>query len=173
MDDQLLQRQLEKTGDLLDVLQDPAVLQEIAQLEAEFGGEIGAGFPAYSHHPKPITLEQAITARRKVRLQSIVFTEFAELMQTVNLGAGAEAAIAEGRRRIRQHLANLSEAEAVYFDALVNEDQNQPVDKPIRAQLKSVLSTLLTAADWMAIGQAATETIQTQWAEFVQRSKIA
>lgn len=172
MDEQTLQQQYEQTGNLLDVLKDPIIRQQVMQLEAECG-DIGAGFLAYSTHPKPVTPDQAASVLRTVRLQSIVLTTVAELIQTVNLGAGTEAAITEGRRRIRQRLCELTAEQQAYFDALVDEDQQQPTDKPLRAQLKPVISSLLSASDWQAIGQAATEAIQTQWVEFVQASKTA
>ncbi len=147
------------------------------QIEAECG-DVGAGFPAYSTRPNPVAPTQASSVLRTVQLQSIVLTTLAELIQTVNLGVGTEAAIAEGRRRIRQHLANLTDEQQACFDALVDEDQQQPNDKPVRAQLKSVIYSLviyslLSDADWQAIGQAVTEAIQTQWTEFTQASQTA
>ncbi len=103
----------------------------------------------------------------------MVLSDLAELIQSVNLGMGTEAAIAEGRRRIRQHLTELTDEQQAYFDALVDEDQLQSLDKPLRAQLKSVVHSLLSASDWNAIGQAATDKIQHHWAEFIQHSKPA
>lgn len=172
MDEETLRQQYEQTGDLLDILKDPTTMQEIMRLEAECG-DIGAGFSAYSRYPKPVMPTQAAAAMRKVRLQSMVLSDLAELIQSVNLGVGTEAAIAEGRRRIRQRLAHLTDTEQAYFNALVDEDQLQPSDKPLRAQLKSVIHSLLSTSDWSAIGQAATDIIQNQWTEFTQRSKIA
>ncbi|MEP0914765.1 hypothetical protein NDI45_28085 [Leptolyngbya sp. GB1-A1] len=172
MDEETLQQQYEQTGNLLDVLKDSATLEAVMQIEAECG-DIGAGFPAYSTRSNPVTPAQSSSVLRTVRLQSIVLTTFTELIQTVNLGGGTEAAIAEGRRRIRQHLAALTDEQQAYFDALVDEDQQQPNDKPVRAQLKSVIYSLLSDVDWQAIGQAATEAIQTQWIEFTQASKTA
>ncbi|NJR52984.1 MAG: hypothetical protein HC780_28930 [Leptolyngbyaceae cyanobacterium CSU_1_3] len=172
MNDEMLRKQYEQTGDLLDILDNPTVLEEVVRLESEYV-EIGAGFPVYSRNPKPVTPAQAKAAMRKVRLQSMVLSTLAELIQSVNLGAGTEAAITEGRRRIRQHLTDLTDEQQAYFDALVDEDQLQSSDKPLRAQLKSVVHSLLSASDWNAIGQAATDAIQSHWAEFIQRSKIA
>lgn len=173
MDEQKLRQQYEQTGNLLDAFKDSDFLQDMIQAEEACEGEIGAGFAAYSQHPKPVTPAQAKAVIRKVRLQSMVLSEFAELIQSVNLGAGTEAAIIEGRRRIRQHLADLSSEQQAYFDALVDEDQLQPLEKPLRAQLKSVIHSLLSASDWSAIGQAATDAIHNQWAEFTRGSKTA
>ncbi len=147
MNDEMLRRQYEQTGDLLDILDNPTVQAEMVRLESEYD-EIGAGFPAYSRNPKPVAPAQAKAVIHKVRLQSMVLSELAELIQSVNLGAGTEAAITEGRRRIRQHLADLGDEQQAYFDALVDEDQLQPLEKPLRAQLKSVIHSLLSASDW-------------------------
>ncbi|KAM3091024.1 hypothetical protein ACKFKG_27295 [Phormidesmis sp. 146-35] len=144
----------------------------LGRIESECS-EIGAGFPAYSKNPKPITPAQAKAMMRKVRLQSMVLSDFAELIQSVNLGAGTEAAITEGRRRIRQQLAHLTDEQQAYFDALVGEDQLQSSDKPLRAQLKSIVHSLLSPSDWSEIGQAATQAIQNHWDEFIQSSKTA
>jgi hypothetical protein len=173
MEDRMPQPQVEQPGDIIDALDDPAVMNAFIRLEADCGGDIGAGFPAYSRNPKPVTPEQRLAMRRTVRLHSIVLSDLAELIQSVNLGAGTHAAITEGRRRIRHHLAQLTDEQRRYFDALVDEDLQQLADKPLRAQLKSVVHSLLSEADWSAIGQAATDAIQHQWTAFMQRSKTA
>jgi hypothetical protein len=173
MDEQKLRQQYAQTGNLLDAFKDSDFLQEMIQAEDACGGEIGAGFAAYSQHPQPVTPAQAKAVIRAVRLQSMVLSELAELIGSVNLGAGSEAAMIEGRRRIRQRLNHLTDEQQAYFDALVDEDQLQLSDKPCRAQLKSVIRSLLSASDWSAIGQAATDAIQNQWVEFTGRSKTA
>jgi hypothetical protein len=173
MDERQLQQQIEQTGDLMDVLHNPSILAELIQIEEEHEGDIGAGFPAYTHDPKPVTPKQVIAMRRQVRLQSIVLSELAEMIERINLGVGREAAIVESRRRIRQRLGNLTGEQQIYFDALVDEDQLQTENKPIRAELKSVLRGLLSQADWDDIGRVATESIQAQWTEYFQTSQSA
>lgn len=91
----MLRQQYEQTGNLLDILDNPAVLEEMIRIESECS-EIGVGVPAYSKNPKPITPAQAKAMIRKVRLQSMVLSDFSELIRSVNLGAGTEAAITEG-----------------------------------------------------------------------------
>ena len=171
MDEQRLRQQHEQTGDLLDVLQDPEVLREMIEAEDACGGVIGAGFPTYSLNPRPVDPVLWKQAMKKVRLQSILFTELEILLQAANLGGGTEAAITEARRRIRYQLAQLSEEQQAWFAALV-EEQSQAAE-PIRPQVKSKLYSLLTPSDWNAIGQVATDAIQSQWAEFIQGSKTA
>ncbi|MCY6490845.1 hypothetical protein [Leptolyngbya sp. GGD] len=86
MDDQRLRQQYEATGNLLDVLYDSEVLQEMIEAEDTCGGAIGAGFSAYSLNPKPVDPALWKQAMKKVRLQSILFTELESLMQAANLG---------------------------------------------------------------------------------------
>lgn len=155
------------------MLLDPEVLQEMIEAEDACGGAIGAGFPAYSLNPRPVEPALWQQAMKKVRLQSILFTELEALMQVANLGGGTEAAIAEARSRIRYRLTQLSEEQQAFFTALVEEDRSQPAELILRSQVKSKLYSLLSPSDWSAIGQAATNAIQSQWTEFMQRFKIA
>jgi hypothetical protein len=90
MDNRRLRQEYEETGSLMGILDDPEVLQEMVAAEAEGMGTIGAGFPAYSYLVDPEKIGQAM---EKVRLQSILFTELAVMMDLANLGAGTEAAI--------------------------------------------------------------------------------
>lgn len=173
MDDQRLRQQYEETGDLLDVLQAPEVLREMIEAEDACGGVIGAGFPAYSLNPRPVDLALWKQAMKKVRLQSILFTELEDLMRAANLGGGTEVAITEARRRIRHQLTQLSEEQQAFFTALVEEDQQRPVELVFRPLVKSQLCSLLTPKDWSEIGQAATDAIQGHWNEFIERSKTA
>jgi hypothetical protein len=173
MDEQRLRQKYEGTGDLLDRLDDPKFLREMIEAEDACGGAIGAGFPAYSLNPRPVDPELWKQAMKKVRLQSILFVELEILMQAANLGGGTEAAIIEARRRIHQQLTQLNEEQQAFFTALLEEDQLQPAELTLRPQVKSKLYSLLTPSDWNVIGQAATNAIQSQWVEFIQRSKIA
>lgn len=150
----------------------PSALEEVVRLELEYD-EIGAEFPAYSRNQKPVTPAQVKAVMRKVRLQSMELSDLAELIQSVNLGKETEAAITEGRRHIRQHLTDFTDEQQAYFDALIDEDQLQSSNKPLRAQLKSVVHSLPSPSDWNEIGQTATDAIQRHWSEFIQSSRIA
>jgi hypothetical protein len=161
---QKLQEEYEQTSGLMGILSDPESLREMVAAEDECE-EIGAGFPAYSHNPQP--------AMNKVRLLSILFTELKVIMNQANLGAGTEAAILEARRRIHEKLEHLSEEQQSFFDALVAEKLLSPSNKSIHAQLKDKIFSLLSASDWNAIGQEATNALQTQWVEFIKSAKSA
>lgn len=167
MDEERLRQQYEQSGNLLDVLRDPEMLQEMIQAEEACGTTIGAGFPTYCDTPCPVEPERLKRAMRQVRLQSILFSELEVFMEKANLGAGTEAAIAEARKRIRQQLTQLTDEQQCFLDAVVAEEQLPLSERSLRPQLQAKMQSLLTPADWDAIGKAASEAIQTQWAEFI------
>jgi hypothetical protein len=172
IDDRRFREQYEKTGNLMDLMRDPDFLQEMVQ--AEEGYTIGAGFPAYSYDSPPVDPEKFRLAMQKVLLQSILFTELRLLISSANLGAEMQdAAILEGRRRIRQQLKQLTIEQQSFFDALVEEDSLNLEYKPLRSQAKAKLYSLLSPNDWSAILEAATNALQNQWVEFMESAKSA
>jgi hypothetical protein len=174
MDSQIFKEQYEKTGDLMDLMRDPDFLREMVQAEDECMGMIGAGFPAYSYDSQPVDPEKLRLAMKKVRLKSILFTELKVLIGSAVLGAEVEeAAILEGRRRIRQQLSQLTVEQQSFFDALVEEDSLKLEDQPLRSQVKAKLYSLLSPNDWSAILEAATNALQNQWVECMESAKSA
>jgi hypothetical protein len=133
--------------------------------------EIGAGFPAYSYNPQPVDPEKLKAAMHKVRLLSLLFVELETMMNQANLGAGTEAAIVEARQRIHKNLDHLSEEQKSFFDALVAEELSAPPNKPIHDQLRAKIVSLLSDADWNAIGQEAANALQIHFLEFFESMK--
>jgi hypothetical protein len=133
--------------------------------------EIGAGFPAYSYNPQPVDPEKLKAVMHKVRLLSLLFVELETMMNQANLGAGTEAAILEARRRIHDKLDYLSAEQQSFFDALVAEELSAPPNKPIHDQLRTKMVSLLSAADWNAIGQEAAHALQIHFLEFLESMK--
>jgi hypothetical protein len=168
MDNRQLREHYEKTGNIMDIFNDPDVLREMVRAEDECMGMIGAGFPAYSINPHPIDPEKLRLVMQKVRLQSILFTELEDMMNSANLGAGKEAGITEARRRIRQQLNQLTAEQQLFFDALVAEESLQPVDQLLQSQLKARLLSLLSMADWDAVGAAAIDAVQKHWMDSIE-----
>jgi hypothetical protein len=157
---------------LMGILRNPEFLREMIQTEEQCEA-IGAGFPAYSNYPQPVTSEKLSQAMYTVKLRSILFTELTTMMNQANLGAGTEAAIIEARIRIHSQLAHLTEEQQSFFDALVAEELSLLSSKPIYAQLKARIRSLLSSADWNAIGQEANNAFQAQWVEFIESAKSA
>ncbi len=145
------QKLQEKTDSLTNVFPNQDVLREMVRAEDECGGTIGAGFPAYSYNPQPVDPEKLKQAMQKVRLLSLLFPELEMMMNQANLGAVTEAAIVEARQRIHEKLNHLSEEQKSFFEALVAEELSASSNKPIHAQLRAKIVSLLSVADWDAI----------------------
>ncbi len=174
IDDRRFREQYEKTGDLMDLMRDHDFLREMVQAEDECMGMIGAGFPAYSYDSQPVDPEKLRLAMQKVRLKSILFTELKSLIGSADLGAEMEeAAILEGRMRIRQQLKQLTAEQQSFFNALVEEDSLNLEHKPLRSQAKAKVYSLLSPNDWSAILEAATNALQNQWVECMESAKSA
>lgn len=152
----------------MNVFPNHDVLREMVRAEDECGGTIGAGFPAYSYNPRPAGTKKIEQAMHKVRLLSLLFTELEVMMNQANLGAGTEAVIVEAWQRIHEKLDHLSEEQKSYFDALVAKELSAPPNKPIHDQLRAKMVSLLSAADWNAIRQEATNTLQIHFVEFLE-----
>jgi hypothetical protein len=171
MERQKLPEQYGETENLINIFShDHDLWWEMIAAEDECE-EIGAGFPAYSYNPQPVDPEKLKAAMHKVRLLSLLFVEL--MMNQANLGAGTEAAIVEARQRIHKKLDHLSEEQKSFFDGLVAEELSAPPNKPIHDQLRAKIVSLLSDADWNAIGQEATNALQTQWVEFIESAKSA
>jgi hypothetical protein len=172
MDRQKLREQYKKTGNLMDVFHDHDALRDMVTVEDE-SGDIETGFPAYydnlqSVYPEHMNQSQSIY---KVQLLSIIYTELQMMMSQANLGAGTEAAIVEGRQRIHDKLAQLSEEQQSFFDALIAEELSAPLNRPVRGQLKAQISSLLSATDWEDIGKEATNALKAQWSKYIEAVK--
>lgn len=127
------------------------------EASADFDVQIGGKLPSSPSSIDPVKLEFQL---RRVRLISILFGELKALLSAADLGAGSEAAICEGQRRIWERIHHLTPEQQQYFDGLVDEHDNQAEEKTYRIQLRSMFCTLLTSEDWQAIADAATETMR-------------
>lgn len=122
------------------------------EANADFDVQIGGKVPSSPSSIDPVKLKFQL---RRVRLISILYGELKSLLSTADLGAGSEAATCEGRRRVWERIHHLTPEQQQYFDALVDEHDSQPEEKPYRAQLRPMFCALLTSEDWQAIADAA------------------
>jgi len=126
------------------------------EANADFDVQIGGTVPSSPPSMDPEKLEVQL---RRVRLISILYGELRSLLSETDLGAGANAALCEGRRLVWERIQHLTPQQQQYFDALVDEQDSQPQQKPYRAQLRSMFCSLLTPNDWQAIANAAAREI--------------
>jgi len=152
---------------------DDAWLQEAVEIEAKANFDIQIGGKVL---PSPPSFDPAKLAIRfrQVRLVSILYGELKLLLEASNLGAGYEAATCEGQRRIWERIQNPTPEQQQYFDALVDEQDSQPEEKPYHAQLRPMFCALLTSEDWQAIADATTGAVCDRLLQQVtKRSNVA
>lgn len=164
MEDAILSAQLAKTGNLMDICNTPEWLQAL-QEDNEFdgAGTIGAALDGpYVKAVNSLTAEQLKEIKQKARLQSILFTELNDWMQTWNLGVVFEEVYIVSRRIVREHLKALTPEQQSWIDELLLEDKTlkRDAEKPIRQQVKAKLIEIFTEDDWQRMAKKAAESAQ-------------
>jgi hypothetical protein len=165
MDDNLLAAQYNRTGNLMDLCSTDAWLQELAESEDELVGQIEAGLAMkeYSRAIDVLTVDRLQQLRQQMRVQSILFTQLRQWMESWDLGAGFEDAYVLTRRLIRFHLANPTPTQQEFIEIVELED-SQPigVNTPTPQQIVAMLSEMLTQEDWQEIAKTASQSIRSQ-----------
>lgn len=161
MDDETLSQQLAKTGNLLDLLNDEAWLQETEAIEAECGGQVEVGLDLKSYVEQLATVPPSAfrQQRRRVQLLSILLPELKAWLQSWELGLSLEAVYIEAQRRLHEHLQQPTPEQATWLETLLAE-ATQPIppgQKTVRKQANAMLSQMLTEDDWQALAQTAAE----------------
>jgi hypothetical protein len=161
MNDEILAQQLEKTGNLLDLLNDDAWVRETEAIEAECGGQVEAGLGLRSYVEQLATVPPAAfrQQRRQVQLLSILLPELKTWLQSWELGLSFEAVYIEAQRRLFEHLQQPTPEQAAWLEALLTEDAQQitPEQKIVRSQAIAMLAQLFTEDDWQALARTAAE----------------
>ncbi len=156
MDDQTLTQQLEKTGNLLDLLNDDAWLEA-----DDWDGPIEAGpmMQPYLDMLKAASPEALKRQRQYMRLFSILLPELKAWLQSWELGCSFEAVYTEAQLRIYKHLKQPTPEQTDWINALVAEDdQNLPMEeRKLRAQVVAMLSNLFTDEDWQTLANIAAQ----------------
>ncbi|MEO1620788.1 MAG: hypothetical protein AAFU53_07110 [Cyanobacteria bacterium J06632_3] len=159
MDDLKLTEQWAKTGSFMDLCRDEAWLDEAARIEEECGGRIEAGLAmkAYAQAKyDPALADVRKELRRKMRLQSILFSELNRWMKEWDIGAAFEKTYTEARQLVRAHLKQPSPTLSDWIEAVLEEDkQLDDADKPVRAQTRAQLTLMMTDEDWKTLAQVA------------------
>ena len=159
MDDNRLSQQLQKTGDLMDLLNDSDWLQETAAAEAACSGDVEAGVGTRSYvkqiqRTPPDALKQQ---RRQVTVLSILLPVLHDYLSDWGLGLSFESVYAEAQRVIYQRLAQMTPGQPGWINNLLAEgDQYLPIEeRPSQAQIEATLLEMLTPADWQVLATVA------------------
>lgn len=155
----------------MDLYQDKAWVRESARIEEECGGRIEAGLAmkAYAQAKyDPALADVRKELRRKMRLQSILFSELNRWMTEWDIGTAFEETYTEARQLVRAHLKQPPPALADWIEAVLEEDkQPDDADKPVRSQTRAQLVLMMTDEDWEVLAQVAAST-----AAKIVRSKV-
>ena len=162
MDERKLAEQWEKTGSLMDLCRDEAWMEEAARIEDECDGRVEAGlvmkaYAAAKYDPALSDVRQNM--RRRMRLQSILFSELSLWIEEWDIGAAFEETYTEARRLVRAHLKQPSPDLSDWIEAVLEEDkQPDDTDKPLRSQTRSQLALMMTDEDWETLAKVAANT---------------
>jgi hypothetical protein len=159
LDERKLAEQWEKTGSFMDLCHDEAWIEEAARIEDECDGRVEAGlavkaYAAAKYDPALADVRQNM--RRKMRLQSILFSELNRWIEEWEIGAAFEETYTEARRLVRTHLKQPSPDLSDWIGAVLEEDKKlDDADKPVRAQTRAQLALMMTHEDWKVLAQVA------------------
>lgn len=120
--------------------------------EAEIDIQIGGKPPS----AKPVDPVQLQIELIKVRLFSVLFPEFRQVLTQANLGAGLQTALDTGRLLIQQRLISLSSDKIKILEPLTTSENSDE----IRNQATQALFQLLSDSDWQTITDAAMQALQ-------------
>ncbi|ASC73663.1 hypothetical protein XM38_046350 [Halomicronema hongdechloris C2206] len=159
MDEDRLAKQLAETGNIMDLCQDPAWLEETAQIEKECGGYVEAGLllREYAMSAQTVTPDQL----QQVRLQSVLFAELHQWMSTWQLGLSFEKTYTQARQIVRHHLQSATEEQAAWLKALLTEIEQKlpPEQAPVRSQTIGWFRQVFTTDDWQQLAEIAAQEI--------------
>ena len=106
-----------------------------------------------------------LTQTRRQQLRILVCGEFCQLLNDCNLGAGSPDAIRVGKQILSERLKKPSDDVQrqlmAALDAAMSPDETHGgLPEGARAQVRSVLRSVLSKQDWEAISSATTTAIQ-------------
>jgi hypothetical protein len=176
MNDEILAQQLEKTGNLLDLLNDDAWVRETEAIEAECDGQVeaGLGLKGYVEQLATVTPSAFRQQRRQVQMLSILLPELKAWLQSWQLGLSFEAAYIEAQRRLFEHLQQPTPEQATWLEDLLAEDAQKiaPEQKTVRSQAIAGLTHMFSEADWHALAHTAAEATANGILQVRQREAI-
>jgi hypothetical protein len=172
MDEKELAQQLKKTGNLMDLLNDPDWLQKSFVAEVECNGyvEAGVGLQTYVEQLKKASPENFRAQRQQMRLLSVFLPALHDWLISWGLGPSFEVVYAEAQRLVYGHLVEASAEQALWIEEALTE--NNP-NFPIEEQRKQVwarekLAELLQQQDWQVLARVAARDVEKRILERAQ-----
>ena len=157
MDDKELAEQLEKTGNLMDLLNDADWLRQNPEAETQCTGyvEAGVGLQSYVQQLKRVSPDAFKLQQQQVKLLSILLPALHEWLSSWELGSSFESVYAEAQRLVYRHLVEAIEAQAEWVEALLTEQA-----QPIPIQVKERLGEMLKSEDWQVLAKVAAQDME-------------
>ena len=152
MDNRHLAEQLERTGNLMDLLNNADWLRETSTSESECSGyvEAGIGLAPYVQQLKTISPDMFGAQKQQVKLLSILLPVLHDWLNSWELGLSFEVVYAEAQRLVYGHLVKAMEMQASWIEALLQED-----GKVAPRQVKERLVGMLQQEDWQLLAKVA------------------
>ena len=143
-------------------LKDPQQALEDARIEAEVGGEVGAGF--VKEHQLGKFLSDPARFCQQQRLKTLVFQSLRQLLVDCDLGSGLSAAYSEGKQlldeRLQQPAIEIQQQLLAILDEDLSSSRDVPLPAEAQASLRQVILSVLSKEDWEAISTAAVNSLQ-------------
>lgn len=163
MNDKILAEQLKKTGNLMDLLNDAAFVQESAAIEAACDGavEAGAGLKSYVAQIETASPDALKQQRQAVKLLSILLPELRQWLESWQLGMCFESVYAEAQRLIYERIDDfMLEQQDWIRNLLMEHEKDLPLgSRPIRESAISKLSELLAEDGWQTLASVAAQDV--------------
>jgi hypothetical protein len=176
MNDAILAEQWRKTGNLMDLLNNEAWIQEADAEDASDEGMVEAGqaLKPYVELIKNASPEALQRQRWYVRVLSILLPELKGWLKSWQLGRSFEVVYMEAQKRLYSHLRNLSPEQMDWIEALLAEKERALPDEQrvIRAQAVSMVAQMFTFEDWQAIADVAAQTMAHDILQIGQREGV-
>lgn len=152
MNDKQLAEQLEKTGNLMDLLNDADWLRQNVEAATESTGyvEAGVGLQSYVNQLKRVSPDVFKVQKQQVKLLSILLPALHDWLNSWELGLSFEVVYAESQRLVYKRLVEAMETQVEWIEPLLSEDG---LMAPVKVRER--LAELLRPEDWRVLAKVA------------------
>lgn len=162
MDDQQLAQQLEKTGNLMERLNDQDWLKQNSETHCSGYAEAGAGLQPYVQQLKAVSPEAFNAQKRQVTVLSILLPVLHDWLESWELGASFEAVYAEAQGLLFRHLQKEATGQSEWIEKLLTEHPQDALAgrQEERAHVKEQLADMLRQEDWQMLAKVAAQDME-------------